>query len=98
MYSLLYPSVPNGTLPAIPPKTLMKHVQQNCNALNIGPLKMLSKHLKNNDLTQQLEEYEHTLSDEVKKTTWDSLVNVISPPAYKIICMLAKMKRQTAPQ
>lgn len=93
MQSVLYPGVPDGTLPTIPssPKTLMKHVQQYCNPLNIGPLQMLSKHLKNDDLTRQLEEYEHTLSDQLKQATWDTQVNVTPPPAYKT--MLVKMKK-----
>ena len=93
MQSVLYPGVPARTPPAIPssPKTLMKHVQQYCNPLNIDPLKMLSKHLKNDDLTRQLEEYECTLSDQLKQAKWDSQVNVTPPPAYRI--MLVKMNK-----
>ena len=93
MQTVLYPGVPEGTPPAIPnsPKTLMKHMQQYCDPLNIGPLKMLSKHLKNDDLTQQLEEYERTLSDQLKQATWDYPVNVTPPPAYRIL--LVKLKK-----
>ena len=93
MHSVLYPGVPAGTPPAIPcsPKTLMKHVQQYCNPLNIRPLKMLIKHLQNADLTRQLEECQRTLSDQLKQATWDTNVNVTPPPAYNII--LVKMKK-----
>ena len=69
----------------------MIHLQQYCDPLNIGPLKMLSKHLENDDLTRQLEECERILSDQLQKATWDTPVNVAPPPEYKI--MLVKMKR-----
>ena len=69
----------------------MKCVEKYCNPLNISPLKMLSKHLKNDVLTQQLEEYERTLSDQLKQATWDTEVDVTPPPAYTTI--LVKLKK-----
>ena len=93
MQSALYPGVPERKAPAIPssPEKLMEHVQQYCDPLNIGSLKLLGNHLKNADLTRQLEEYEHTLSDQLLQATWDTQVNVAPPPAYKI--MLIKIKK-----
>ena len=91
--TVLYPGMPEGSAPAVPnsPKKFMKHVQQYCDPLNIGPLKMLSKHLENDDLTRQLEECERILSDQLQEAMWDTPVNVAPPPEYKI--MLVKMKR-----
>ena len=85
--SVLYPGVPEDRAPAIPtsPKKLMDHVLQYCDPLNIGTLQMLSKHLKNDYLTRQLEDYERTLSDQLEQATWDIQVDVTPPPAYKII-------------
>ena len=93
MQTVLYPGMPEGTAPAIPSssKTLMKHVEKYCNPLNISPLKMLSKHLKNDVLAQQLEEYKRTLSDQLKQATWDTEVDVTPPPAYTTI--LVKLKK-----
>ena len=91
--SVLYPGVPEGTAPAIPSssKMLIEHVEQYWDPLNLGLLKMLSKHLKNDDLTQQLEECERTLSDQLKQATWDTEVTVTPPPTYRVV--LIKMKQ-----
>ena len=56
---------------------------------------MISKHLKHNDLTRQLEECERTLSDQLKQPTWDFQVNVTPPPAYRIILVKLKMPDNT---
>ena len=56
---------------------------------------MISKHLKHNDLTRQLEECERTLSDQLKQATWDIQVNVTLPPAYRIILVKLKMPDNT---
>ena len=92
MRSVLYPGLPEGSGPAVPssPKKLMKHVQHYCDPINIGPLKLISEHLKNYDLSRQLKECECTLSDQLQQATWDSQVDVAPPPAYTI--MLVKMK------
>ena len=86
--------MPKGSAPDVPSslKKFKNHLQQYCGPLNIGPLKMLSKHLENDDLTRQLEECERTLSDQLQEATWDTPpVNVAPPPEYKI--MLVKMKK-----
>ena len=93
MHSVLYPGLPEGSGPVVPssPKKFMNHVQQYCDPLNIGPLKLISKYLKKDDLAKRLEECECTLSDQLQKAKWDTLVDVAPPPAYTI--MLVKMKR-----
>ena len=93
MQNALYPGVDEGKAPAIrsSAKELMKHLQQYCDPLNIDLLKILCKHLKDADLTRQLEEYERTLSDQLEQATWDTQVDVVPFPEYKI--MLIKMKK-----
>ena len=93
MQTVLYPSMPKGSAPDVLSslKKFKNHLQHYCGPLNIGPLKMLGKHLENDGLTRQLEDCERILSDQLQKATWDTPVNVAPPPEYRI--KLVKMKR-----